>query len=32
VIENDDLDRAAEELVALAARVIGRQSPEGADE
>jgi guanylate kinase len=32
VIENDDLDRATEELVALAARVIGRQSPEGADE
>ncbi|MEA2449913.1 MAG: guanylate kinase [Thermoleophilaceae bacterium] len=32
VIENDDLDRATEKLVALAARVIGRQSPEGAHE
>jgi guanylate kinase len=32
VIENDDLDRATQELVHLAARVVGRQSPEGATE
>jgi guanylate kinase len=32
VIENDDLDRAVEELVEAAATIDGRQSPEGANE
>jgi guanylate kinase len=32
VIVNDDLDRAADELVELAATIVGRQSAEGANE
>ena len=32
VIVNDDLDRATEELVEYAATIVGRQSPEGANE
>src|SRR3954470_22603209 len=32
VIVNDDLDRATEELVEVAATIDGRQSPEGANE
>ncbi len=32
VIVNDDLDRAADELVEYAATIDGRQSPEGANE
>ncbi len=32
VIVNDDLDRAAEELIRYAATIGGRQSPEGANE
>jgi guanylate kinase len=32
VIVNDDLDRAVDELVAYAATIDGRQSPEGANE
>ena len=32
VIVNDDLERAVEELVATAATIDGRQSPEGANE
>src|SRR4051794_21822691 len=32
VIVNDDLDRAVGELVALAATIVGRQSPEGVNE
>jgi len=32
VIVNDDLDRAVDELVELAATIVGRQSPEGVNE
>jgi guanylate kinase len=32
VIVNDDVDRAAAELIDYAATIAGRQSPEGADE